>query len=119
MKKVAIFLAGAFILAISFVVAREMSADAMAVVVGIVCGIGASIPTSLLILILMKRKEVEESPRPYAGVPPVMIVTPPAGMYPPQYQPPAASYLTPLNGGAPRQFQVLGGEEDSESRAGW
>lgn len=60
-----------------YVVAERMSADAMAVVIGVVVGIAAAIPTSLLMLMLLGRRDdptptQREEPRQQA--PSVLIV---------------------------------------------
>jgi len=122
MKKIVIGLAAAFAVTLAVVIGKQMSADAMAVVVGVVCGIGASIPTSLLMLFVITRKEQaqqqqqQQQQRAFPQVPAVMIVNPPAGQISPYYQATSGSYLPPLNGGQ-RQFQVLGADEfDSDGR---
>jgi len=62
MKHLLIALLGACVIALAVVIGDRMSADAMAVVVGVVCGIGASIPTSLLMLFLLSRRQEAEPP---------------------------------------------------------
>jgi hypothetical protein len=47
-------------LALAVAVGSRMSQDAMAVVVGVVCGIGAAIPTSLLMIWLITRHRDEQ-----------------------------------------------------------
>jgi len=65
-----------------------MSSEAMAVVVGVVCGVLAGIPTSILLLIVFRaqqRRGVNERPaQPPAPYPPVIVV---GGV--PQQVPPA------------------------------
>ncbi len=99
------------------VVGKQMSAEAMAVVVGVICGVAAAIPTSVLLLVVLtrserRRYEEEERRRSAQGsYPPVVVIqggTPqslPAG---PQagYWPSAAP--GPLSD---RQWQVVGGED--------
>ena len=111
MKRVLVVVAGIIVLALAIMVGGKMSADAMAVVVGVVCGIGASIPTSLLMLLLMRRREEEpeEQPRPMPQMPSIMIVNPGGGAVGP-YQQPASQFLPPFNAGAPRQFHVVGAD---------
>ena len=48
MKKVAILALLAFAVTLAVIIGQRMSTDAMAVVVGVACGVLASIPTSLL-----------------------------------------------------------------------
>jgi hypothetical protein len=56
-KQVAIVFGLAFVVALAVVGGNQMSAEAMAVVVGVVCGVAAGIPTSLLILVALTRRE--------------------------------------------------------------
>jgi hypothetical protein len=114
MKRVAAVALIAFVVALAVVIGQRMSADAMAVVVGIVCGVAASVPTSLLIVFVTGRRwrEVrgEESGQrsPY---PPVIVVNPGQGVggasqHPGAYLPPPAPPSTP------RQFRVVGEDEN-------
>lgn len=119
MKKVVIALIGVFILALCITVAKRMSSDAMAVVVGMVCGVAASIPTSLLMLLLARRDDAENAPAS-AGmpqVPNIMIVNPPMpnpGLYYPNAS--GMAYLPPAASGSARQFEILGEPEDISSQ---
>jgi hypothetical protein len=82
----------AFAITLAVMIGKRMSAEAMAVVVGIVCGVLASVPASLLLLLVLGRGEgqARESRREAEGrgYPPVVIVqggTPqalPPGMMP-------------------------------------
>ena len=117
MKKLIALILIAFVVTLAVVVGNRMSTDAMAVVIGIVCGVGASIPTSLLIMAVTSRREIKEE-RGQASFPPVVIVNPgnQGGQAPNYYQPPA---LPPaLSQGAPRQFRVIG-QEDSVIDGQW
>jgi len=85
------------------------------VVVGLACGIGASIPTSLLIVGVLSRRNVQRRDRNrdlMAPPPPVVVVTSPSapppgypGNWPAEYTLPAPSQ---------RQFSVIGEEETAE-----
>lgn len=71
-------LALVFGITLAVVVGNRMSAEAMAVVVGIVCGVAAGIPTSLLLVLVMGRHDrrqwrEEQSPRSGAN-PPVVVI---------------------------------------------
>ncbi|MGD9100479.1 MAG: hypothetical protein PVF45_08360, partial [Anaerolineae bacterium] len=69
----------AFGVALAVVVGVRLDQAALAVVVGVVCGVGASIPTSLLIVSLMRRQDQKtwgERPRAVQS-PPVVVVAPP------------------------------------------
>lgn len=72
----------AFSVTLAAVVGNRMGGEAMAVVVGVVCGVAASIPMSLLILLVVNRsKRQQEDPgaqvaqlRPQGNYPPVIVV---------------------------------------------
>jgi hypothetical protein len=89
----------------------------MAVVIGVVCGVAAAVPTSVLLLVVLNRNErqrhLEQDRRPgrTGRYPPVVVIQGGA----PQALPPGqqagywpASYPAPS---AQRQFEVVGGEE--------
>ena len=75
--KLAILILVIVVLVLAVIVGKQMSTDAMAVVVGIVCGIGVSIPTSLLMLYLVSRgsgyQERQEVQPPAMIQPPTVI----------------------------------------------
>jgi hypothetical protein len=106
MKKVALLALIAFAVTLAVIIGKRMSTDAMAVVIGVGCGVVASIPTSLLILAVTNRREERQVQR-QPNYPPVVIVNP--GNNPPRYlQPPLP---TPMSQGQERQFRVIGGED--------
>jgi len=103
----------AFGLTLAVMVGQRLSDQAMAVIAGAVCGVAASIPPSLLIIWVTRRKQ-EQKGMPYAGLyPPVVVVQPPAmpavptgatdpmGRYPPTLIP---AGVTPMQ----REFVVVG-----------
>ena len=106
-----------FAAALAVVVGRHMSAEAMAVVVGIVCGVAASIPTTLLLLVALNRQNPDGATgrQPQTGQraqPPVVVIQgrgeaaglptgPRAGYWPAPMPGPAAN----------RQWQVVGGDD--------
>jgi hypothetical protein len=116
-KQVAVAMGLIFALTLAVVVGKQMSAEAMAVVVGVVCGVAAAVPTSVLLLVVLTRSERrrlhDQNPRQArAGqYPPVIVIQ--GGQ--PQALPsgPYADYWPgPLPGPrAERSFQVVGGEE--------
>ncbi len=68
------FVAGAVTLAV--LIGQRMSTDAMAVVIGVVVGVAASIPTSLLVVVATRGSR--ESARPVAAPrPPASMPSPP------------------------------------------
>jgi len=131
MKNLLILAIAAFAITLAIIVGNRMSAEAMAVVVGIVCGVAASIPMSVLILILTHRlgrreETLRAEPQGEArrlDYPPVVVVNPgtqPFGVTP-QGNPQADRYLPYLPPSveqpAPREFKVIGDVEmtDNES----
>ena len=106
MKKVATIALVAFAVTLAVIIGQRMSTDAMAVVVGVACGVLASIPTSLLILAVSGRRG-EREVQQRRDYPPVVIVNP--GNSQPRYlQPP---FQAPLNQEQERQFRVIGDED--------
>jgi hypothetical protein len=109
MKKAALLIVMAFVATLAAIIAQRMSTDAMAVVVGVVCGVAASIPTSLLIIFVTGRRErdarANEAARP--AYPPIVVVNP--GATPQNLNPYAGAYLPPagLPSGS-RQFRLVG-----------
>jgi len=117
MKKFLFVVGVAFTVTVAVVVGVRMSSDAMAVVVGIVCGMLASVPTSAILVWTLrvrdKQLEAQMGPnRQYGQYPPVVVVN---GQHPngangaPGPQP---AVLTGGNGA--RNFKVIG-QETTES----
>jgi len=110
MKRWVLLISGVFAAVLAVVVGKRMSAEAMAVVIGVVCGVAASIPTSLLVVwALGQRQERQRESQGMAGYPPVVIVQgglpAPYGMG--SYNPPATLRTT-----QPRHFTILGTEDE-------
>ena len=122
MRKVFLLILFAFAVTLAAVVGMRMSAEAVAVVVGVVCGVAAAIPMSLLLLAASQRRQSNQDERTYgpaaaarSGYPPVVIVQggqPVSawqnGSYPAAFQ---AQTPDPLWQATPRQFRVIG-EDD-------
>lgn len=115
-KQMAVVLGLVFAVALAVVVGKQMSAEAMAVVVGVVCGVAAGIPTSVLLLVVLTRRDRQrteelERRRGQHSYPPVVVIQ--GGS--PQALPPgsqAGYWPAPQPGPASqRQFQVVGGDE--------
>ena len=109
MKKVATIALIAFAVTLAVIIGQRMSTDAMAVVVGVACGVLASIPTSLLILAVSGRQggRREGEVRQQREYPPVVIVNP--GNNQSRYlQPP---FQAPPIQEQERQFRVIGDED--------
>ena len=116
MRQIAIVLATVFVIALAVVVGKRMSAEAMAVVVGVVCGVAAGIPTSILLLVVFTRRDrqrIEEMQQQVRrrDYPPVVVIQGgsqqalppgPQGGYWPAPAPGPATH---------RQFHVVGGDD--------
>jgi hypothetical protein len=105
----------AFAITLAVVVGKQMSTEAMAVLIGIVCGVVASIPTTALLVVWLLRREKqreEDSSRQTRGAyPPVVVIQGSA----PQNWPmgsQAGYWPAPAPGPLPnRQFHVVGGDD--------
>lgn len=132
----------AFVVTLAVIIGQRLSAEAMAVMVGVVAGVAASIPTSLLVVwfanraLLTSRATVEmpapmpaPAPRSAPAEPPQIVVMahPSAANLPATYQNvmpypmnnAAGAYSAMPLAPTARQFTVIGGAdialEDSES----
>jgi hypothetical protein len=109
----------AFAVTLAIIVGNRLSNEAMAVLVGALCGISATLPVSVALLIAatrnwsrgeMRREEFDA--RPYAAQPPVIMIAPPQMA---QWQPGAYAeqqFFAPSMPapGAPRDFKIVGEE---------
>ena len=100
----------AFAVTLAVVIGNRLSDEALAVLAGAVCGVGAAIPTSLLIVAVSRRHDgqrVQQPSTPQGLYPPVVVVAPPGGQ-----QRPNDWNVFPPSLTAPRQrrFTVVGGE---------
>ncbi len=114
----------AFAATLAVMVGQRLSSEAMAVVVGVIAGVGASIPTSLIVVWMATRNAPTRSPQPPGShnsqTPSVVIVqgpgTPQPQLAPPTHYPQTAQsdppypFLSPR----PRKFNILGGLEEDE-----
>jgi hypothetical protein len=108
----------AFAVVLAAFIGLRMSSEAVAVVVGVVCGAAAGIPMSLLILSVSKHRDhsaedVYSSPiaTQQKGYPPVVVIQGgvPTGQ---MLMPPYAGAAPVLMQAAPRRFRIVGeGEE--------
>jgi hypothetical protein len=117
---------------LAVIVGEQLSTEAMSVMVGVVAGVGASIPTSLLVMWFAMRtvelRAVPEAPRHrvYPMEPPeprIVVVTAPRGpmardRYAPAYEQPGPygyepepEVLPALPAPVQRRFTVVGGSE--------
>jgi len=125
MRRLILILGLVFVVTLAVVVGNRMSADAMAVVVGVTCGVLASIPTSLLVMWASGRRidpgACREGRVCDAGLgsqyPPVVVVNsgegysrPSPGVFP--YGMEQGGLLS----ASPRDFKVVG---DPDSASDW
>jgi hypothetical protein len=100
-----------FAVTLAAIVGSRLSDEALAVLAGAVCGVGAAIPTSLLIVAVSRRREerhVQPLSMPQGPYPPVVVVAPPSV----QQQPGGWNTLPPsLTAPMQRQFTVVGGAQ--------
>lgn len=111
MKRTLIFLAILFTVTLGVVAGVRMNSEAMAVVIGVICGVAASVPTSLLIMYALNRRDAQQTnTRAASPYPPVVVVNPSAPQPSPwqRQQPPM---LDGYSMQMPRQFKVIGEEE--------
>ena len=107
LKFLALMLVFVFTATLAVVVGNRLSDEALAVLAGTVCGVGAAIPTSLIIVAVTRR---HTEPRTQTGpsqaaFPPVVVVTPNSG----QQQPYGWNALSPsLAAPIDRRFTVVG-----------
>ena len=112
----------AIVLAVTLavVVTNRISDEALAVLAGAVCGVAAAIPTSLIILAVLRQRETgngrceEPCPHPpaHSQYPPVVVVAPPDRWQ----QPTGWNELPPSSLPPPtqRDFTVVGGTPDEQ-----
>lgn len=112
----------AFAVALAVVVGERLTSEAMAVIVGVIAGVAASIPTSLIVVWVATRNlperptPVEARRDPGAGPAPeprVVVVAAPQAAPQPTLNPYHLPHAPPL--AAPRQFTVIGGSSLDES----
>jgi hypothetical protein len=123
MMRVFLVLGAIFCVALAVVVGTRMSVDATALVVGVACGVLASVPTSLLLIWALGRRDQAGAAGRAAGpgfgyqYPPVVVVNPGQGYGRPGWGQAAfpGSDEMPLPGGG-RQFKVVG-EAETPGRA--
>lgn len=116
-KRIAGLVVVAFAITLAIVVGTRLSSDAIAVLVGVVAGVAASIPTALLLIVVTRRREEsdDDDERHYRDLrrdsPPVIVVAP--GSAPqalPQYTGSYQAQLAPPTGR--RHFRVMGYDDD-------
>jgi hypothetical protein len=121
MKKVIVPLMLAFGVTLAVIIGQRMSTDAMAVVIGVAVGVAASVPTSLLLVALLRRERGgswrTEPPAPPAYPQlqsPNLIVLNPADLLGQRKE---APYVPPLpdgyvQEGGLRRLHVIGDDDE-------
>jgi hypothetical protein len=115
-KQICVLLGLVFAVTLAVLVAKQMGTEAMAVVIGVVCGVAAGIPTSVLMLVLVTRRDRQQDENTLqkakqGSVPPVVVIQGGAPQALPQGM--QAGYWPAPSPGppVPRQFQVVGGDD--------
>ncbi|HEY52383.1 MAG TPA: hypothetical protein G4N94_02895 [Caldilineae bacterium] len=98
-------------------VAYRLSSDALAIIVGVVLGLAALIPTLVMVAILLRRGQTEPEPRPVQQPqPPVIVVSsgfPAQMMQQPQQAAlpdPSQALIPAPPAQPPRKFRMMGYE---------
>ena len=99
-----------FAVTLAVIISNRLSDEALAVLAGAVCGVGAAIPTSLLIVAVSRRRDEQQvqpsTPHFQGAYPPVVVVAPPRG----QQRLDGWNVLPPsLSAPMQRHFTVVGG----------
>ena len=115
-KQVTIVLSVVFAATLAVVVGKEMCSDAMAVVIGVVCGVAASIPTSLLLMLALTRRDQLRGDRAERGrqgiYPPVVVVQGGDARQGLPQGPQAGYWPSPMpERSLDRQWQIVGGDD--------
>jgi hypothetical protein len=101
-------------------VGNRLSSEAMAVVVGVVCGVLAGVPTSVILMLFMRRmngsgsSRQTQAPSPYQGAyPPVVVVQTDGAAAQRQLAPPWQGAPLPAESQPwHRSFTVVGDDEE-------
>jgi hypothetical protein len=106
----------AFCIGLGVIVGNRMSSEALAVVVGVTCGVLAGIPTAVLLLILMRAQQrgigdqrAQQAPQ----YPPIIVVggTQSQPLLPTHREPSAIDGTWQPLGSPQREFRVIGEEK--------
>jgi len=135
MKRTAVLMSILLAGALAFLLGKRLSADAVALVIGVGCGVFSSIPSSLLIVWATTRQSsavepVSQFPRAAAPYPPVVVINPGYAGQPGYGAPMLPGYgMAPLSAGyeqmAPpstansRVFRVMGTPDTEDDAPAW
>jgi drug/metabolite transporter (DMT)-like permease len=105
-----------FAVAMAVIISNRLSDEALAVLAGAVCGVGAAIPTSLLVVAvgrwLASNKREEPAPTTPTMTQPTMLVVPPMALPQQPARPPAPTLWD--REPAARRFTIVGDEDEFE-----
>jgi hypothetical protein len=107
-----------FMITLAVVIGTRISADAMALLIGIVCGVLASVPTSMILVWMLRQREKQFELQMQAGqlrmgqYPPVVVVN--GQHHPNGYGSPPMPMLGNTAQLGSRDFKVIG-QENTES----
>jgi hypothetical protein len=112
-----------FGIALAVIIGQRMSTDAMAVVIGVAVGVAASVPTSVLLVSLLRRERKtwqgqapppDQPAYPALPQPPVIVLNPADFMNQRGNQPPPMPLPPPQWGGdgGMRHLRVVGDDDD-------
>ena len=117
MKTIITIVIAAAVVTLVGVVAYRLSSDALAIIIGVVLGLAALVPTLVMVAILLRRSQMDAEPKPmYQPQPPVVVVS---GGYaaPMMQQPQQAALPNPSQAlipappaQPPRKFRMMGYE---------
>jgi hypothetical protein len=110
--------------ALGLVIGLRLDQAALAVVAGLACGVGASVPGGVLVLLLWRRRErapetrgVQGYGQPARWEPPLVVLAPPTARVLPQGQSPLEAYDGTMPAG--REFSLIGEEGYSDGSIDW
>lgn len=123
MKKIIVPVLLGFGVVLAVIIGQRMSTDAMAVVIGVAVGVAASVPTSLLLVALLRRQRqpfddyrAPEYNQRQLPQPPVIVINP--GQWMTQGQQPMPMPPAQMMDGGQRQISVVGADGAAGS-GGW
>lgn len=93
-----------FAVTLAIVIGKRLSGEALAMLLGVVMGVSASLPGSFLLFQIASRAHTSTPATPATSSPRVLVVQTPA----PSSRVEAATHPTPVTLPSPRQFVVIG-----------
>jgi hypothetical protein len=115
MKRFTYIMCGLFFTGLAVTVALRMTTDAMAVIVGIILGMVATVPTTLVLLFMIRQRDSQQQQmdfrQQYGHYPPVVVVNSPPNQG--SYTNGMTNFTNPHSLPAPmseRSFKVVGQE---------